>query len=53
MRLAQFLPRLSAIQRIEDARGDTDAAYTRRIRISIVSVRDAPAHEPAVMTLKN
>ena len=51
--LAQFLIRLSAIQRIEDARVDSDATYTRRIRISIVSARDAPAHEQAVMTLKS
>lgn len=51
--LAQFLLRLSAIQRIEEARVESDETYTRRIRISIVTARDAPAHERAVTTLKS
>ncbi|EME22371.1 5'-nucleotidase [Rhodococcus triatomae] len=51
--LAQFLLRLSAIQSIEEARVESDETYTRRIRISIVTARNAPAHERAVTTLKS
>ncbi|MBM4487182.1 5'-nucleotidase [Prescottella equi] len=51
--LAPLLLRLSAIQRIEEDRVASDETYSRRIRISIVTARDAPAHERAVTTLKS
>jgi len=51
--LKEFLVQVSAIQKIEEARRQADPDYTNRIRVSIVTARNAPSHERAIKTLKN
>ncbi|GAB3127426.1 5'-nucleotidase [Glaciibacter psychrotolerans] len=51
--LREFLRDLNLIQRIEQARRDKDASYELRLRISIVTARNAPAHERAIQTLQD
>ena len=51
--LQQFLVRISSIQSVEEERKRTDASYKNRLRVSIVTARDAPAHERAMNTLKS
>lgn len=51
--LANFLIKVSKIQRIETAKRKSDPAYSIRLRVSIVTARNAPSHERAVNTLKD
>jgi 5'-nucleotidase len=51
--LQQFLVRVSTIQAAEEARKRADPDYQNRLRVSIVTARDAPAHERAMTTLKS
>lgn len=51
--LKDFLVRLSAIQEAEEARRLQDPAYRSRVRISLVTARNAPSHRRAVETLKS
>ena len=50
--LKRFLVGIDRIQRIEQVRSDGDRDYVRRLRVSLVTARDAPAHERAVRTLE-
>jgi len=50
--LKEFLVRVSRIQGLENARKDVDPAYQNRLRVSIVTARNAPSHERALKTLK-
>ena len=50
--LHAFVTALTRIQRLELAKLEADPSYVPRIRISIVTARDAPAHERAVTTLR-
>lgn len=50
--LKPFLEQLNRIQTIEEARRSEDSSYTPRLRISLVTARNAPAHERAVHSLK-
>jgi 5'-nucleotidase len=50
--LKPFLQQLNRIQTIEEARKSEDSSYMPRLRISLVSARNAPAHERAVHSLK-
>lgn len=50
--LAEFLRDLNMIQGIERDRAAEDPGYDPRVRVSIVTARNAPAHERAVRTLE-
>lgn len=50
--LKEFLVQVSGIQKIEEAKRKIDSSYTNRIRVSIVTARNAPSHERAIKTLK-
>ena len=51
--LQQFLVRIAAIQQVEEARRKADATYKNRLRVSLVTARNAPSHERALNTLKS
>ncbi len=51
--LADLLKKISNLQRLETARIDVDPTYRRWLKISIVTARNAPAHERVVNTLKS
>jgi 5'-nucleotidase len=51
--LKEFLVKISAIQLIEENKKKTEAEYKNRLRVSIVTARNAPSHERALNTLKN
>lgn len=51
--LADLLIKISNLQKLEMARLEEDAEYRRRLKISIVTARNAPAHERVVNTLKS
>ena len=51
--LKNFLVRISKIQRAEEERRKTDSKYKNRLRVSIVTARNAPSHERAINTLKS
>lgn len=49
--LREFLSDLNMIQSIERERAEADNSYRPRLRVSIVTARNAPAHERAINTL--
>ena len=51
--LADLLIKISNLQKLEMARIEEDSEYRRKLKISIVTARNAPAHERVVNTLKN
>lgn len=51
--LKEFLVRISKIQAIEEDRRRSDPTYKNRLRVSIVTARNAPSHERALNTLKS
>ncbi|WP_295550453.1 5'-nucleotidase [uncultured Pseudacidovorax sp.] len=51
--LHQFLIRVAKIQSVEEERRRTDSTYKNRLRISVVTARNAPSHERALNTLKS
>jgi 5'-nucleotidase len=51
--LQEFLRKVNALQRKEEERRKADKDYTIRVHVSIVTARNAPAHERAVMSLNN
>ncbi|GHI82734.1 5'-nucleotidase [Streptomyces xanthophaeus] len=50
--LSPFLAGINRIQRREEDERIEDPAYRPRLRVSLVTARDAPAHERAVLSLK-
>jgi 5'-nucleotidase len=50
--LAAFIRKLSALQQRELARAALDPGYTPRLRISIVTARNAPSHERVINTMR-
>lgn len=50
--LHEFLRNVNKIQKREEQRAREDENYSRRLRVSIVTARSAPAHERAVTSLK-
>lgn len=50
--LKEFLVKVSAIQKIEEKKKQADPSYRNRLRVSIVTARNAPSHERAINTLK-
>ena len=51
--LKEFLVRVSKIQSVEEEHKKSNPDYKNRIRVSIVTARNAPSHERALNTLKN
>lgn len=51
--LKEFLVRVSKIQSAEETYRKEHAGYENRIRVSIVTARNAPSHERALQTLKS
>jgi len=51
--LKELLVRVSKIQSIEEQHKKDNPGYENRIRVSIVTARNAPSHERALNTLKN
>lgn len=51
--LMKLLGEINRIQRIEDAHFDADRSYRKRVHVSIVTARNAPAHERAVRSLQS
>ncbi|MEG1766936.1 MAG: 5'-nucleotidase [Comamonas sp.] len=51
--LKEFLVRISKIQSLEEEHKKTNPDYENRIRVSIVTARNAPSHERALNTLKD
>ncbi len=50
--LLRFLAEINRIQGIEEARMRVDDDYIRRVSVSLVTARNAPAHERAVRSLE-
>ncbi len=50
--LKPFLGEIKKIQGIEEARRLSDPSYRNRVHVSVVTARNAPSHERAVLTLK-
>lgn len=51
--LRDFLREINKLQRREEARRKEDEDYAIRVHVSIVTARNAPAHERAVRSLNN
>ncbi|KDC54328.1 5'-nucleotidase [Pseudoalteromonas sp. S3431] len=50
--LKEFLVKISDIQKLEEKKKKSDPDYKNRLRVSIVTARNAPSHERALNTLK-
>jgi 5'-nucleotidase len=50
--LRDFARNLNRIQEIEEDLAKADSSHRRRVRVSVVTARNAPAHERAVLSLK-
>lgn len=50
--LAEFLKKISKIQKLEQARKNSDSTYTPILDISIVTARNAPSHERVINTMR-
>ncbi|TRX72744.1 5'-nucleotidase [Pseudomonas mangiferae] len=50
--LAEFLKKISKIQKLEHTKKDSDPAYTPILDISIVTARNAPSHERVINTMR-
>lgn len=50
--LRDFLANINRIQKYEERHRQNDKTYSQRLRVSIVTARNAPAHERAVTSLK-
>lgn len=51
--IGNLLQRISFFQRLESRRAEKDGSYTKILSTSIVTARNAPAHERVVTTLKS
>lgn len=51
--LKEFMVRMSKIQSVEEQHKKLNPDYQNRIRVSIVTARNAPSHERAMNTLKS
>lgn len=51
--IANLLERISSFQRLEREKAKRDTAYRRILKTSIITARNAPAHERVVTTLLN
>lgn len=51
--LQKFLIRVAHIQKAEETKRKADSTYKNRLRVSLVTARNAPSHERALNTLKS
>ncbi|MGO4956693.1 5'-nucleotidase [Luteococcus sp. Sow4_B9] len=51
--MQRFLAAINKIQRLEDELVDKDSTYQRRVRVSLVTARNAPAHKRAIQSIKS
>ncbi|MBA6383815.1 5'-nucleotidase [Colwellia sp. BRX10-6] len=51
--LKEFLVKVSSIQKLEEKRKLSNPEYINRLRVSIVTARNAPSHERALNTLRD
>ncbi|WP_292998425.1 5'-nucleotidase [Nevskia sp.] len=51
--LAPFLRKLRQIQALEEQQALADRDYLRKLRVSIVTARDAPSHERVITTMRD
>lgn len=51
--LAPFLKKLAAVQAREEEKASKDASYKKRLRVAIVTARNAPSHERVINTMRN
>lgn len=51
--LSEFLRKVNTIQNVELSKRRTEPGYSPRLRVSIVTARNAPSHERALNTLKS
>ena len=51
--LKDFLAKLSIVQQLEEEKATEDAKYKPKLRISIVTARNAPSHERVINTMRN
>ncbi len=51
--LKEFMVRISKLQSVEEDHKRSNASYENRLRVSIVTARNAPSHERAMNTLKS
>lgn len=51
--LMDFLQKLSYFQKLEDKKMKVDTSYTKILKTSIITARNAPSHERAINTLKS
>lgn len=51
--LKDFLQAINRIQELEDARSNSDSTYRKRVRVSLVTARNAPAHERSIRSLES
>ena len=51
--LAEFLRKVSNVQKLEQARLQIDPEYVPRLRVSIVTARNSPSHERAINTMRS
>jgi 5'-nucleotidase len=50
--LKEFIVKISSIQKLEEQKKKAEPKYKNRLRVSIVTARNAPSHERALNTLK-
>lgn len=50
--LKDLLEKIAYLQKEEEAKAEKDSGYSPRIRIAIITARNAPAHERVVTTLR-
>lgn len=51
--LNSFFTKISNLQKIEEEREKNDPSYNRRLKVAIVTARNAPAHERVITTLRS
>jgi 5'-nucleotidase len=51
--VSDFFRKLSSLQKLETDRAVSDPSYHKKLRISVVTARNAPAHERAINTLSS
>ena len=51
--LAPFLRKLHVIQALEEQKTLADRGYARKLRVSIVTARNAPSHERVITTMRD
>ena len=51
--LKRFLQGINEIQKIEELKSESDPSYSKRVRVSLVTARNAPAHERSIRSLES